>query len=578
MSGPESSQSRFIYDVVIIGAGLYGIQAARYYLDIHPNARLCILESDNVIGGTWSSKRIYDAFWTQTPVGMAEFSDRPMSPPPEQDQYYGFFRAHYLTKYLEAYVSDHIYNSQSIRQRIAFNVKVEGVEKTEDRLWTVTCRNGAQIKTAKLIDATGMTSIPNMPHVPGQEGFRGLLIHHKDFGQSTFLDDPKKKNIAVLGGAKSAADVVYAAAKAGKNTSWIIRKEGAGPAALLSAEGRGPYLNSNESFYTRLVAGFLPNPFNNTSWLKRFLHGTAIGRWLVKRLWDGVDIDNRKKADYKRAEGREMEFENLEPDTPVFWQNDSSGINQRPDFYSTIAKRVHVYRQSIDHLSADSITLNANGASASNSRSLPLDVLIMCTGWLPHSQLFPTPVALDLGLPTAIAESTPEETAGWETLEDGGDRNIFARFPLLRHPPAHFKTRTLYTPCRLYRAMVPVIDIEDHSIIFLGKLIVGNNFRVAEVQALWAVAYLDGNIQLQRQGMELEIGETVAWCRRRYLSKGDLGSWFYFDALDYTDMLLEQIGLRSHRSRGWLKDLFGPCKAADLKYLADEYIKAYLPL
>ena len=248
---------------------------------------------------------------------MAEFSDRPMPPPREQDQYYGFFQAHYLTEYLEAYVSDHIYNSQSIRQRIAFNVTVEGVEKTEDRLWTVTCRNGAQTKTAKLIDATGMTSIPNMPHVPGQEEFRGMLIHHKDFGQSTFLDDPKKKNIAVLGGAKSAADVVYAAAKAGKNASWIIRKEGAGPAALLSAEGRGPYINSNESFYTRLVAGFLPNPFNNTSWLKRFFHGTAMGKWLVKRLWDGVDSENKKKADYKRAEGQEMGFENLEPDTPL---------------------------------------------------------------------------------------------------------------------------------------------------------------------------------------------------------------------------------------------------------------------
>ena len=201
----------------------------------------------------------------------------------------------------------------------------------------------------------------------------------------------------------------------------------------------------------------------------------------------------------------------------------------------------------------------------------------MCTGWLPYSQLFSPRVALDLGLPTAIAESTFKEIADWETLEDRGDRNTLARFPLLRHPPAHYKTKPLYPPCRLYKAMVPVVEIEDHSIIFLGKLVVGNNFRVAEVQALWAVAYLDGNIQLERQVMELEIGETVAWCRRRYLSKGDLGSWFYFDTLDYTDMLLEQLGLRSHLSRGWLKDLLGPCKAADLKNLADEYIKAYLP-
>ena len=259
----------------------------------------------------------------------------------------------------------------------------------------------------------------------------------------------------------------------------------------------------------------------------------------------------------------------------VFWQNDSAGINQRPDFYSTIATRVQVYRQSIDHLSTDSITLSGNGGSENNSQSLPVDVLIMCTGWLPHSQLFPTPVALDLGLPTPLIESTPKEISGWETLEERGDRNILARFPLLRYPPAYFKKRPSYTPCRLYKAMVPVGDIEDHSIVFLGKLIVGNNFRASEVQALWAVAYLDGNIPLQRQGMELEIAETVAWSRRRYLSKGDLGSWFYFDALDYTDMLLEQLGLRSHRSKGWLKDLFGPCRAADLKNLADEYRKAH---
>ncbi|KAL9005230.1 MAG: hypothetical protein Q9188_001990 [Gyalolechia gomerana] len=47
-----------IFDVVIIGTGLYGIQAARYYLDVHPDARLLILEADDVVGGTWSSSRL----------------------------------------------------------------------------------------------------------------------------------------------------------------------------------------------------------------------------------------------------------------------------------------------------------------------------------------------------------------------------------------------------------------------------------------------------------------------------------------------------------------------------------------
>ena len=43
------------WDVVVIGAGIYGIQAARTYLEIHPIAKLVILESDDVVGGVWSS-------------------------------------------------------------------------------------------------------------------------------------------------------------------------------------------------------------------------------------------------------------------------------------------------------------------------------------------------------------------------------------------------------------------------------------------------------------------------------------------------------------------------------------------
>ena len=64
---------------------------------------------------------------------------------------------------------------------------------------------------------------------------------------------------------------------------------------------------------------------------------------------------------------------------------------------------------------------------------------------------------------------------------------------------------------------------------------------------------------------------TVAWDRRRYLNKGQLGSWFYFDVVAYADMLLEQLGLSSHRQKGWFGNLMDPCFASDLKGLVDEY-------
>lgn len=245
---------------------------------------------------------------------MAEFSDRPMTPPPEKDQYYGFFPARYVTEYLESYVDNHVYDDQTLRSRIKFGTKVEGLKMTDDGLWLAFLQ-GKQVKVAKVIDAEGMTSIPNWPHFDGEQNFQGIIMHHRDFGQSTCLDDPRVQHVAVLGGAKSAADVAYGAAKAGKTVSWIIRDNGAGPAALLSAEGRGPYANSNDSFYTRLVASFLPNPFSKESYLSRFLHGTRVGRSLVRRIWGNIDKDNRKKVNYHRAEGKSMGFEVLEPDT-----------------------------------------------------------------------------------------------------------------------------------------------------------------------------------------------------------------------------------------------------------------------
>lgn len=42
------------FDLAVIGAGIYGIQAARTYLEIHPNDDVVIFEADDDIGGVWS--------------------------------------------------------------------------------------------------------------------------------------------------------------------------------------------------------------------------------------------------------------------------------------------------------------------------------------------------------------------------------------------------------------------------------------------------------------------------------------------------------------------------------------------
>jgi cation diffusion facilitator CzcD-associated flavoprotein CzcO len=43
------------YDLVVIGAGTSGIAAARFYLEVHPEANVVVIERDNSVGGVWST-------------------------------------------------------------------------------------------------------------------------------------------------------------------------------------------------------------------------------------------------------------------------------------------------------------------------------------------------------------------------------------------------------------------------------------------------------------------------------------------------------------------------------------------
>ena len=259
---------------------------------------------------------MYSAFWTQTVLGMAEFSDQPMRRPPTCDLHYDFFPAKHVTEYLESYIDSHKYGGRSLRDRIRFFTSVQQISR-KDSLWHLSLDSNTAVVTGKLIDATGMTSLSYTPTLSGQTGFSGLRIHHKEFGQyeDLIFKNSSIQKVAVIGGAKSAADVAYACAKAGKDVHWIIRPDGAGPAAFLSPEGSGMYKNSDDAFYNRLVSTFLPSPFNEKTWLYRFLQQTNLGIRLLRIFWDGVDRKNRRIADYGRREGKAMRFGDLEPDT-----------------------------------------------------------------------------------------------------------------------------------------------------------------------------------------------------------------------------------------------------------------------
>lgn len=266
---------------------------------------------------------MYDEFWTQTPLGMAEFSDLPLHLPREAQTYHGFFRGLHVTDYLEKYVDLHVYGGRSIRQRIRFNQQVSSVEKDLTGKWKLHCNHSQQttLWASKLIVTSGLTSTPHEPILPNRDIFSGEIIHQKSFGQiESLIRGSEKTHIAVLGGGKSAADIVYSAVKDGKSVSWIIREHGSGPSGQGSAAGKGPYQNSVAMFSTRLFSSFSPSIFRKQSMWEWLLYGTKAGRALLDWIWRGVDKRNRKMAGYRTRNamrnGEGSGFEMLEPDTP----------------------------------------------------------------------------------------------------------------------------------------------------------------------------------------------------------------------------------------------------------------------
>ena len=222
--------------------------------------------------------------------------------------------------YLESYIDEHLYNGQSLRDRIYFGIKVCGIEKL-DKSWTVSARRSEKeeetLRTAKLVIATGHTTIPHMPILPCQSLFKGPILHLKEFGKatSTVLASDSYDNVTISGGGKSAADMVYDSVKAGKKVSWIIRETGEGPAAFAGAAGKGPYRNGLEIAATRLLSALSPSYFAPVTWWTKLIHGSQFGRAMVAKTWLGADQACRDLANLRGREGALPGFKNMKSNT-----------------------------------------------------------------------------------------------------------------------------------------------------------------------------------------------------------------------------------------------------------------------
>lgn len=206
--------------------------------------------------------------------------------------------------------------------------------------------------------------------------------------------------------------------------------------------------------------------------------------------------------------------------------------------------------------------------------SVPTDVVLCGTGWNTSYPFFNAKQAAQLGLPHQPDSSDKEEQT-WQTLSQQADADILQTFPILGHPPPDAKPVggvTNLTPVRLYQGMAP---LSDSSILFLGRERISNNFRAADAQAIWATAYWDGHVTLPPlDEARRQVAHMNALSRRRYPTRGVDGVNFHADLVHYTDKIVQEAGIFSHR-KGWWEDPEEPCLSSDFKDCAEEYKKRY---
>ena len=570
-------------DLIIIGGGIYGICAANTYLRLHPSANIKVLDSDSAVGGVWSRSRYYPGFWSQTGIRLSGFPDKPFQVPEEAETYHDLYDAKNIIDYFEDYLRSNIYDGRPLADRFVFCCWVRDIRKAANGLWQVKSdirgRGEVTFQCNKLIVATGAHSVPHLPRFNGSEQFKGPIVHSKSLGESKILSSAEEnveshKNITILGGSKSASDIAYTAAtdlKHPRTVSWIIRTSGEGPLLMNKPDGAWKYRSVAEIGSTRAITNLSSaNPFRLETWWSWILHKTFIGERLLEWIWSQTEIESNIVANFDEREGALDGFEDLRPSTKTRWRSGPLGLLQRNDYWDVIAQRVKVYRGTVNKLNADSVVLE-------DGRKIRSDVLICGTGWRQEHPYFSPHEALKLGLPIRLdqTELVAEERNYWSRLEGEADGRVLQRWPYLAKTPRLPGHPPSTTPYKLYNLTVP---IEDQSIAFLGLMFVPNSYHVALVQTLYAIAVLDGARNLpSRRDMETEVAFMNRWCARRYPVHGWLGNVVEFEMVSYTDHLLEQLGLNSHRSgSSWWSDLTDPCLASDYAGLVDEYRRRFV--
>ncbi|KAL2813396.1 hypothetical protein BJX63DRAFT_225123 [Aspergillus granulosus] len=562
-------------DLLIVGAGLHGLIMAKTYLEVHPSATLLVVDESQSVGGTWARERLYPGLKTNNVFGSYELSDFPMDAGRYGVEGTGHIPGHVVHSYL-CDVADHF----GITPHLMLNTKVTSTTLLDNGSWQISLQVIGQercvveeIRAAKLVFATGLTSNPHIPQIPGSETFQRLILHSKQLKErAESLAD--SKTVVVVGGNKSAWDVCYMAARTGSQVHMVIRPSGGGPSYLWPQKFLfGPFEASLAKLsMMRLFTLLDPTPFGVGPflWARKLLHKTHIGQRLCQWFWSYLDGTIKKLNGFHTH----PQLRKLEPWTTPFWMGNSLSIhNYETSWFDVVREgkiRVHI---------ADLELLSPAKVHLSDGTILDTDALVLCTGWMVD-----IPARFDIDRVDKTEEKKsmetiyanvpcfsylPRRTANAPEIQDNAaspDRSKDSAFPLL------------------YRDIIPLEQayLQSKNLAFIGMSVSIHAVLVAQAQALWITAFLSdeldhlrlGHLNYEHVRSRAVLNRVYGQLRRPQETGGLTGRHadLVFDSLSYVDELLSDLAVPCMRKKNWWRELTAPYCLADYRGLVPEWM------
>ncbi|MEE4026015.1 NAD(P)/FAD-dependent oxidoreductase [Gordonia sp. PKS22-38] len=212
--GENKADFDTLYDVIILGAGLSGIDAAYRLAQENPSLRYLILERRERVGGTWDLFR-YPGIRSDSDIYTLSFPFEPWHRPEALAQ--GPDIRNYVAETAEKHgIADHI--------RFGHHVTTCDWDSGTD-VWTISATVDDEPRTYRtrfVYFATGYYDYDNpyTPHFAGIDDFTGTVVHPQHWPEDL---DYSGKRMVVIGSGATAVSLIPSLAKRAAHVTMLQR-------------------------------------------------------------------------------------------------------------------------------------------------------------------------------------------------------------------------------------------------------------------------------------------------------------------------------------------------------------------